>query len=232
VRGLETYTYPDGGGNDRMGSGRVWWHEVWVDGATPLDDIPTDYLPIPEVADLPDEPEAPAGPPVNDTVAAAMPAPPTGLSVGGNDAPLEELCPGLSVLGSIVPASATHQGYVGDPTFGPFAAVNIYELAAGEAAEILARYEQALTDCADYTATLDAGEVIAGYSARDLGSYGDASAGYSNAGTIAGFAIDTEIVVINTGDNLAIVTALYVVSPPDGAITGLAAEAEGILAGL
>lgn len=232
VRGLETYTYPDGGGNERMGSGRVWWHEVWVDGAVPLDDIPTGYLTIPEVEDLPEEPPAPTGPPVNDAIAAVMPAPPAGLTIGGNDPPLEELCPGLSVLDTIVPISATHQGYVGDPTFGPFAAVNVYELAPGEADAILARYEQALTDCAEYTATLDAGEVIAGYTARDFGSFGDASSAYGNAGTISGFAIDTDIVVIKTGDNLAVVTALYVVSPPDGAIAGLAAEAEAILAGL
>lgn len=232
VRGLETYSYPDGGGNDRMGAGRVWWHEVWLDGAQPLDDLPTGYLSIPEVEDLPEEPPAPTGPPTNDTVAAAMPAPPAGLNVGGNDAPLEELCPGLSALGAIAPISATYQGYVGDPTFGPFGAVNIYELAPGEADAVLATYEQALTDCADYTATLDAGEVIAGYTARDLGSYGDTSAGYSNAGTISGFAIDTEIVVIKTGDNLAIVTMLYVVAEPDGAIAGLAAETEAILAGL
>ena len=232
VRGVETYSYPDGGGNERMGEGRVWWHEVWVDGATPLDDIPTDYLPIPDVPAVPDEPEAPAGPAINEAVAAAMPAAPTGLTAGGTDPPLEELCPGLSVLDAIVPISATHQSYGGDPTFGPFAAVNIYELAPGEAAEILARYEQALADCAEYSATIDAGQVLAGYTARDLGSYGDVSAGYSNAGTINGAAIDTEIVVINTGDNLAIVTFLYVLSPSDGAITGLAAEAEGILAGL
>lgn len=231
IRGLETYTYPDGGGNERMGSGRVWWHEVWLDGATPLDDIPTDYLPIPDVPDVPDEPE-PVGIPTNEAVAAAMPAPPTGLTVGGTDPPLEELCPGLSTLGEILPISATHQGYVGDPTFGPFGAVNIYELAPGEADEILGRYDQALVDCADYTATLDAGEVIAGYVARDFGSYGDASAAYGNAGTISGFAIDTDIVVIKTGDNLAIVTMLYVVAEPDGAIAGLAAEAEALLAGL
>lgn len=232
IRGVETYSYPDGGGNDRMGSGRVWWHEVWLDGATPLDDIPTDYLPIPDVPAVPDEPAEPEGPATNEAVAAAMPAPPAGLTAGSTDAPLEELCPGLSVLDAIVPISATHQNYAGDPTFGPFGAVSIYELAPGEADEIIGRYDQALVDCAEYTATLDAGEVIAGYTERDLGAYGDDSRGYSNAGTISGFAIDTEIVVAKVGDNLTVVTMLYVVAESDGAVTGLATEAVALLATL
>ncbi len=53
VHGLETYSYPDGGGNERMSGGRVWWHEVWLEGAEPLDGIPTDYLTIPDVPDTP-----------------------------------------------------------------------------------------------------------------------------------------------------------------------------------
>lgn len=234
IRGVETYTFPDGEIGDRQGSGRVWWHEVWVDGATPLDDVPTGFIEIPDVPDEPEEEEVPepTGPPVNDAVAAAMPAAPAGLSTGNTDAPLEELCPGLVVLDGIEPISATTQNYLGDPSFGPFAAVTVYELAPGDADVILGRYEQALTDCAEYTATLDTGELAAGYVARDLGSFGDQSASYGNAGTVSGFPIDVDIVVVKTGDNLAIATSLHVGSAADGSVATLAEGAAEILAGL
>ena len=97
-----------------------------------------------------------------------------------------DLCPGLTTLDGVEPISATFQEYTGDPALGPFAAVNVYELAPGDADVVMGRYEQALTDCAEYTSQSDSGEVIAGYSSRDLGSYGDASSGYAVVGTVGG----------------------------------------------
>jgi peptide/nickel transport system substrate-binding protein len=234
IKGLETYTYPDGGGNERMSGGRVWWHEVWLDGASPLDDVPTDYLPIPDVPAVPDEPDEPdvTEPPTNDAVAAAMPPPPAGLTVGGTDPPLADLCPDVSLLDGIVPISATHQGYTGDPTFGPFPAISIYELAPGEADAIIGQYDLAVVDCAQYNATLNGAAIVAGYSARDLGSWGDETYSYGNAGTVDGFAIDSDIILVKTGDNLAVVTALFVLAPTDGTAAELAEAAAGILAGL
>ena len=235
LRGLETYTYPDGEVGARRGAGRVWWHEVWLEGAQPLTDIPTGFIPIPEVpvtttTALPPEPET-GGP--RDDVLAAMPAPPDGMTPGNTDPPLADLCPGLTTLDGIDPISATFQAYTGDPTLGPFAQINIYELAAGDADVIIGRYDQALTDCAQYSTTSDSGPVEAGFTTRDLGSFGESSNGYAVVGTVGGFAIDTDIVVIKTGDNLAIVTALYVLAAADGGIvTPLAEGAAGILAGL
>ncbi len=162
-----------------------------------------------------------------------MPAPPTGLTVGSTDPPLDDLCPGISFLDTIVPITATHQIYGGDPTFGPFAAINIYELASGEADAIIGRYDQAVIECADYTATLAAGgNVIAGYTERDLGTWGDESHSYGNAGTVDGFAIDSDIVLIKRGDNLAVVTSLHILAEPDGTVVGFADAADGILAAL
>ncbi len=235
LRGLETYTFPDGEVGTRRSGGRVWWHEVWLEGAQPLTDIPTGFVPIPEVpvtttTTLPPEPET-GGP--RDDVLAAMPAPPAGLTLGNTDPPLADLCPGITVLDGIAPISATSQSYTGDPTLGPFAAVNIYELAPGEVDTIIGRYDQAVTDCAEYSTTVDGAAVEAGITTRDLGSHGDSTSGYGLVGTVDGFAIDTDIVLIRTGDNLAIVTALYVLAPADGGVvTPLAEGAAGILAGL
>ncbi len=235
IRGLETYSYPDGGGDERMSGGRVWWHEVWLDGAEPLTDIPTGFIETPDAPETPTTTEPPVaeGSVPNPEVAAAMPAAPAGLTIGNTDPPLSDLCPGISLLDTIEPASATYQQYVGDPTFGPFVNINIYELGDGEADAIIGRYDQALVDCADFTATLaDGTVVIAGYVARDLGSWGDETHSYGNAGTAGGFAIDTDIVAIKTGNNLAIVTSLHVLAAADGSVAGLAEEAAGILAGL
>ena len=53
-------------------------------------------------------------------------------------------------------------------------------------------------------------------------------------GTVAAvYAIDSDIVLVKTGDNLAIVTSLSVLTPADGSIvTPLAEAAAAILAGL
>jgi hypothetical protein len=54
---------------------------------------------------------------------------------------------------------------------------------------------------------------------RDLGSYGDASPGYAVSGTAGGFAIDADIILVRSGSNLAIVTALHLLTPADGSIS-------------
>ena len=63
---------------------------------------------------------------------------------------------------------------------------------------------------------------------RDLGSFGDASSGYGNAGTITTadgtFPIDSDIILVRSGDNLALVTALHILSPADGSISVPLAE--------
>ncbi len=154
-----------------------------------------------------------------------MPAAPGALAAGDDDAPLTELCPGIVTLDGIRPISATTQTYDGDATLGPFGAVSIYELAAGDADVIIGRYDQALADCATYSATLADGTALEmGYAARDLGSYGDESHTYGNAGTADGFPIDNDIILIKSGDNLAIVTALHILALADGTISKPLAE--------
>lgn len=235
LRGLENYTFPDGMAGDRRGGGRVWWHEVWLEGATPASDVPTGFIETPAAPETTTTVAAePTGPVVNDAVLAAMPPPPAPLNLGKNEPPLVDLCPGLTTLEGITPISATYQGYTGDATLGPFAAINIYELAPGDADIIIGRYDQALADCADYTSTSASGAVAAGFITRELGSFGDSSYGYAVVGTVAAvYAIDSDIVLIKTGDNLAIVTSLSVLVPADGSIvTPLAEAAAAILAGL
>ena len=236
LKGLETYTYPDDQVGERRGSGRLWWHEVWLEGAEPADDLPSGFIPTPEppvtttttVPEEPEEPEEPEAGGQRDDVLAAMPAPPGGLAVGGNDPPLADLCPGITTLEGIEPISASSQGYDGDPALGPFGAITVYELAPGDADIIVGRYDQAVSECASYTTELDGNGLDLGYATRDLGSYGDASAGYGNAGTITTadgtFPIDSDIILIRSGDNLALVTALHVLSPADGSISVPLAE--------
>lgn len=235
VHGLETYSYPDGGGNERMSGGRVWWQEVWIDDAEPLPDIPTGFIDTPEAPATTTTtiPEA-AAVPTNPDVAAAMPAPPAGLTLGNTDPPLDVICPDISFLDTIEPISATHQQYVGDPTLGPFAVINIYELAEGQADEIIGRYDQALVDCAEFSSILPStgAALELGYVSRDFGSWGDETHGYGSAGTADGFPIDSDIVLIKTGNNLAVVTSLHILSPADGSVAGLAASAAEILTGL
>ncbi len=238
VHGLETYTYPDGGGSERLSGGRVWWPEVWIDGAEPLDDIPTGYIEIPDVPDEPEEEDEPTEDanaiPSNPDVEAAMPAPPAGLTLGNTDPALSVLCPDISFLGDIVPISNTNQQFVGDPTLGPRVNIHIYELAEGEADEIIGRYDQATVDCADFSSVLESSgaQLELGYVTRDLGTWGDESHSYGVAGTADGFGIDTDIVLIKTGTNLALVTSLHILSPPDGLIVGPATGAAAILDGL
>ncbi|MCP4958675.1 MAG: ABC transporter substrate-binding protein [Actinomycetia bacterium] len=239
IRGVETYTYPDGEVGERRGLGRVWWHEVWLDGAEPLDDIATDFIDAPEppatttttTTEAPAEPVA-GGP--NPDVQAAMPDPPGILTVASTDQPLGVLCPGITTLEGIEAISATTQNYAGDPQLGPRAAVTIYELGEGDADIILGRYDQALNECTEYSAELADGTALElGYAARDLGSFGPESYTYGLAGTAGGFPIDTDIVLIRSGNNLALVTALHILSPADGSVvTPLAESAAEILAGL
>ncbi len=235
LRGVENYTYPDGEPGERRASGRVWWHEVWLEGAAPLSGLPTGFLDIPDVPETTLPPE-PTGPAARDDVLAAMPPAPTGLRATDNDPPLTDLCPGITTLDGIEPISATTQNYGGDPQLGPFGAVTIYELQPGDADTILARYDQAVAECAEFTSSLDDGTPLElGYVARDLGSFGDESFGYGVAGTAGGFPIDTDIVLIRSGDHLALVTALHILSPADGSVLGPLADgavtALGIVAG-
>ncbi|MEM9651430.1 MAG: ABC transporter substrate-binding protein [Actinomycetota bacterium] len=236
VRGLENYTYPDGGAGERMPSGRIWWHEVWIDDAEPLTDIPTDFIAIPDVPEPTTTTTAPPAPavPTNPDVEALLPPPPAGLTAAGNDAPLTELCPGISFLDTIEPISATFQQYQADPTVGPFVAINIYELAEGEADAIIARYDQAVVDCAEFSTVLEStgAALELGYVERDFGSFGDETRGYGTAGTADGFPIDSDVVLIKTGNNLAVVTSLHVLSPADGTVVGFAETAGEILASL
>jgi hypothetical protein len=220
IRGVETYTYPDGEAGQRRGAGRVWWHEVWLEGAEQASDLPTGFVEIPDVpvttTTLAPEP---TGPVVNEAVLAAMPGAPGTLTVADNEAPLEDLCPGITTLEGIEPISATTQTYDGDATLGPFASVTVYELAEGDADVIYGRYEQAVTDCADFVSALaDGTELLLGYVARDLGSWGDETRSYGVLGTAGGFPIDTDIAVIRSGNNLALVTALYILAPADGTL--------------
>lgn len=237
VHGIETYTYPDGGGSERLGEGRVWWREVWIDGAEPLTDIPTGYVQIPDVPDEPEEAEVVEETnsiPANPDVEAAMPAPPAGLKVGNNEPPLPALCTDIGFLNEIVPITNTNQQFVGDPTLGPFVNIHIYELAEGEADEIIGRYEQATDECAEFSSILEStgAKLELGYVTRDLGSWGDESYNYGVAGTADGFPIDTDIVLIKTGTNLALVTSLHILAPADGSVVGTADAASAILDGL
>ena len=47
LKGVETFTYPDGEVGKRRHQGRVWWHEVWLEGATPASDLPDGFIPTP-----------------------------------------------------------------------------------------------------------------------------------------------------------------------------------------
>lgn len=236
VRGVETYSYPDGGGNERMASGRVWWHEVWIDGAEPLTDIPTGVMEIPDApaTTTTTVPEVPAAPTNADVAAALSASVPDGLTATNTDPPLEELCPGISLLDGIEPVSATFQQYRGaDPNLGPFVAINIYELASGDADAIVGRYDQALVDCAEFSAVSPTGAALElGYVARDFGSFGDESSGYGIPGTGDGFPIDTDTLLIKVGDNLAVVSSLHILSPADGSVTNYADTAVEVLNGL
>lgn len=236
VRGMETFTYPDGEVGERRGSGRVWWHEVWLEGAEPASDLPTGPIETPEppvtttttVPEEPEEPEEPEAGGPRDDVLAAMPDAPAGVSASDTDPPLADLCPGITTLAGIEPISATTQNYDGDPALGPFGAVTVYELAAGDADTIVGRYDQAVSECSAYTTELDGNGLELGYATRDLGSFGDGSPGFGNAGTITTadgtFPIDSDIILVRSGDNLALVTGLHVLSPADGSIAKPLAE--------
>ncbi|MCB0989590.1 MAG: ABC transporter substrate-binding protein, partial [Acidimicrobiales bacterium] len=227
VHGVENFTYPDGQVGERRGSGRVWWHEVWLEGAEPLDDVPTGFVEIPEVTtttttEAPAEP-VPGGP--DPAIADAMPAAPPGLRMAGNGPPLADLCPGITTLEGIEPISATSQSYPGDPQLGPNGQVTIYVLEPGDADTIIGRYEQAVAECVEFSTELDDGTPVnLGYVSRDLGSFGPESYGYGVAGDAGGFPIDSDIVLIRSGDNLALVTALHILSPADGSVVTPLAE--------
>ncbi len=227
MRGLEKFTYPDGQAGARRGSGRVWWHETWLEGAQPLSDLPPGFIELPDVPTTTTTlaPTGPEGTPSRDDVLAAMPAPPGALTLGGTDAPLAELCPGIVTLEGITPISATTQHYDGDPTLGPFGAVTVYELGDGDADVIVGRYDQAVTECASFTSALADGTALElGYVTRDLGSYGDGSPGYAVLGTAGGFPIDTDIILVRSGNNLALVTGLHILNPADGSVAKPLAE--------
>ncbi len=228
IKGVETYTHADGSVGARRSGGRVWWAEVWLEGAQPID-IASGPVELPATTAVPEL----GGP--NDDVAAAMPdAPPGILTKARGTEALETLCPGITTFEDVEFISATYQNYDGVPTFGPFVGIRIYELAEGDADVVLAKYAQAVADCATYTDALDDGTVLnLGWEVRDFGSFGDTSAGYGVAGDANGFPIDSDVLVIKTGNNLAILTDLNVGGASGGAnIAALAPAVEEILAGL
>ena len=220
VKGVETYTYPDGEVGERRGSGRVWWHEVWLEDGTPATDLPTDFIEIPAITTTTTT-EAPAEEalPVNDAVLAAMPAPVGILTLGDTEPPLPLLCEGIVTLDGITPISATTQNYNGAPQVGPFGAVTVWELEPGDADTVFARYEQALAECSSYTSVLDGTPLNLGYSERDLGSWGDRSLVLGNSGDAGGFPIDIDTIVMQVGDNVALVTSLHVLAAADGSVS-------------
>ncbi len=228
MRGLETYTFPDGEAGERRGAGRVWWHEVWLEGATPASDVPTDFVETPEAPAttttvVAEEPEGAARPRrcAGGNAAGTRPA----LTLGDTSGPLVEVCPGITTLEGIDPISATTQNYVGDATVGPFAAVTVYELNEGDADIIVGRYDQALVDCTDFATTLSGGvDVNLGYEERDLGSFGENSASYGAVGDTGGFALDIDVILVRSGNNLALVTSLHVLDPAAGSVSKPLAE--------
>ncbi len=234
VRGVETFTYPGGEVGERRSSGRVWWHEVWLSDGMPAGDLPSGPIEIPEVTTTTTTiVEEVAATPTNEAVLAAMPAPPAALTVGDTEPPLPVLCPDIETLDGITPISATTQNYDGAPQVGPFGAITIYELEPGDADIVFERYEQALAECDAYSAVLNGTALNLGYTTRDLGSWGDRSLTLANVGDAGGFPIDIDNILIQVGDDLALVTALHVLTPSDGSVSlPLAEAAAGILAGL
>jgi peptide/nickel transport system substrate-binding protein len=224
IRGLETYTLPDGSAGTRMSGGRVWWTEVWLEGAVPLD-IPTGLVEIPELPTT-------GGP--NADVAAAMPPAPGTLTAAPGSPAGATLCPGLETFAGIEFITATYQAYNGVPTFGPFVAVSVYELNPGDADTILGRYEQALVDCATYTdSTSDGTPLNLGWISRDYGSFGESTVSYGVVGDAGGFPIDSDVMIIRNGDNLAILGDLNVGGASGGAnLTAIAPAVADILATL
>ncbi|MBN4047608.1 ABC transporter substrate-binding protein [Acidimicrobiaceae bacterium AH-315-P05] len=228
IKGVEAYTHADGTVGARRSAGRVWWAEVWLEEAQPVD-IASGPVELPATTAAPEL----GGP--NEAVAAAMPdAPPGILTKARGTEALETLCPAITTFEDIEFISATYQNYNGVPTFGPFVGVRIYELAEGDADIVLARYEQAVAECATYTDALDDGTPLnLGWVTRNFGSFGDTSASYGVAGDAGGFPIDSDILVIKTGNNLAIISDLNVGSASGGTnVTALAPAVAEILEGL
>ena len=76
-----------------------------------------------------------------------------------------------------------------------------------------------MAECSSYTSVLDGTPLNLGYSERDLGSWGDRSLVLGNSGDAGGFPIDIDTIVMQVGDNVALVTSLHVLAAADGSVS-------------
>ncbi len=224
VKSVNNFTWPDGTPGNTMDRGRVMWQEVWIDGAEPLD-ISTGLIeppaaPAPTTTAPPEE--AGGGDVVaNDAILAALPGAdilPAGVadSVASDET---EQCPGASPRDGLSPTSITAKSFSGGD-FGPFIGTMVYEFPAGEAEQYMASYaENAVGPCVSYNTTTSTGAPLSQATVViDGKSYGDATGRYTIRGETGGFPVNTELVLIRSGDRLIRAWWIAVGGDPDPAM--------------
>ena len=229
VRNVEGFTHPDGTAGARQSQGRVWWTEVFVDGAQPID-IPTGLVEVPEFVATTTTTEPPIvlpGP--DEAILAVIPGlEEIGSAVLTAEATASDVapqCPDWQPLKDLSPISISTRSLVGPSEFGPFMSITIYDMAEGEADLLIDAYlEGAAGPCAEYKDTAASGAPLSlGWAEADAPTHGDRSVTLFVRGDSAGTPVTSDVVLIRVGNYLGFMGLLTIFSDPDVATRDSAA---------
>jgi peptide/nickel transport system substrate-binding protein len=232
VKNVDNFTWPDGSAGGRLDRGRMWFTNVWVDDAEPLD-IPTGLVELPATTTTTAPPIVEA--PVNDAILAVLPgAPETMTDTDPTFDPVQ--CPGGEPLADLSPVSQTVKSFAGATAFGPFAGAIVLEFPDGEAEQYMASYAANVEGpCAAYKTTAASGAPLSlGFapSPNQL-SLGDQTASWDIRGDSDGFPVNSDIIQIRRGNTVIQIYWLVIGGLPDPAnVEALATAADSAVAGL
>jgi len=239
VKNVEGYTHPDGTPGTRRSAGTVWFAEIWLDGAEPID-IPLDLVELPDTpaTTTTTEPEIVLPGPV-DAIFDLLPEG-SDLSEGFintdvGDPPAPQ-CPDWNNLDGLSPISITARSYTGASGFDPGSSMVIFEFPNPEEANaFLDSYlDGAAGPCAEYDTVTGGNPLHFTWAEGDNGpSLGDRTLTMFGRGDSAGFPVNSDVVLIVVGNNVGYYGLLHLGTFPDVAVRDTAANLlEGVLLGL
>jgi len=222
VKNVEGYTHADGTPGTRRPAGTVWWHEVFVDGAQPIE-IPTEFVEVPElVATTTTSTEPPIVLPGPDEAIVAVI--PTFEDVGSSaivqqNPPADAIpqCPEWEPLRDLSPISINTRSLAGATDFGPFLSITIYDMVEGEADLLIDAYlEGAAGPCAAYTDRAATGaQLNLGWAEGEGPTYAERSVTLFVRGDADGFPVNSDVVLMRQGTYFGLVSLLTIGGLPD-----------------
>ncbi len=239
VKNVEGYTHPDGTPGTRRPAGQIWFHEIWLEGAEPID-IPLDLVEIPDTPATTTTTEPAVVLPGPDAAIEALLPDGSAISPGFIDqavgTPPADQCPDWSNHEGLSPISITARSFSGATGFDPAGSMVIYEFPnADEANALLDSYlDGAAGPCAEYDTVVNGNPLHYTWAEGDNSpSLGERTLTMFGRGDSAGFPVNSDTVMIVVGNYVGYYGVLNLGTFPNVEERDIAAEIlEGILLGL